>query len=183
LFEEFEDKVMLVKRDIGKMIKLVYKRKDIGNIPGILLSYNRRMLAVQVINDFYPDGIEIAMIDKLKTIKKSNAERIYHKVYRNSDFFKKAYPFELPGSIQKTFEKIRSLGFWIIVEVDKCKNKRYFYIGSIKRITKKSVSIRYFSVTGKWDHGNSVIDYNKIARVQFGDKYCAQWRKYLEKSK
>ena len=161
------------------MIKVIYKNPEAGETTGILLSCTPKIGVLQVIEDFYPDAIEIFVLDKVKKINKGKIERICHKIYRNSDYYQEPPAFIITGSFQKIFNKIRSLGHWVIIEI--CDDEYYYFnIGPIKRIGKTSVSLRYFDAVGKWDDSNLVIDYDEITSVKFGGRYTTQWKKYLE---
>jgi hypothetical protein len=172
---------MLSKTDTGKMIVIEYKASDIGKTTGILLYATGKIAVIQVIDDFVPDGIEIAVLNKVKKIFKRRDEKVYHKVYRNSDFYQEPPAFIRTDNFQKIFKEIRDLGYWVIIEsvID---DEDFFDIGPIKRVTKSSVSLRYFDSKGKWDEKNTVIPFNEIVSIQFADIYSTQWKKYLEMS-
>ena len=122
---------MITKKDIGKMIKVIYKNPEAGETTGILLSCTPKIGVLQVIEDFYPDAIEIFVLDKVKKINKGKIEKICHKIYRNSDYYQEPPAFIITGSFQKIFNEIRSLDHWVIIEI--CDDEYYYFnIGPIK---------------------------------------------------
>jgi len=170
---------MVTKKDIGRMIKVIYKNSEVGETTGILLSCTQKIGILQVVEDFCPDAIEIFVPDKVKKIAKGKREKIYDKIYKNSDYYQEPGAFIKGGSLGEIFKAIRRLGHLVIIE-SVYDDEYYFDIGAIRRVTKESVSLRYFDATGEWDDSNVVIDYDAITCVKYGGRYSTHWEKYLE---
>ena len=56
---------------------------------------------------------------------------------------------------------------------------QYFCIGELKKVNKKSISIRYFDATGKLDKKNTKHLYEHITKLSFDDRYANIFSKYL----
>ena len=58
-----------------------------------------------------------------------------------------------------------------------------FLIGPIRKVNKKSVSIQNYDPNGLLDEETSLINYNEINDVTFGDRYTTIFKKYLRTKK
>lgn len=55
-------------------------------------------------------------------------------------------------------------------------------IGIVERIGKSSVQFRRFDADGIWDESPVEIRFSEITAVEWGDRYAAYWKRYMEQT-
>ncbi len=146
---------------------------------------SRDFLFLQVTYDFSFDGYAIIRKDGFDSIRHCSNERTQRKIFNAEGLISKEYGFDkhLPltnwSDILKTLKKYN---YHIIVENI---NKDYldFWIGQIIRITSKSVSIHNYNPDGELYEKPTVINFDTICNIKFGDRYSMTFRKYLREKK
>ena len=74
---------------------------------------------------------------------------------------------------------LAATGEIVIIECERRKKRNHFFIGPIVGIGNAAVGVLYFDPDGVWDKSPSVVPYNEITRVQFGDPYATGFAGYL----
>ena len=66
--------------------------------------------------------------------------------------------------------------------ISECEHPKlnYFCIGQLKRINKKSISIRHFNAQGILDKKNTKHNFEDITKLSFDDHYANVFSRYLK---
>jgi len=152
------------------------------NLSGFILAMSKNFLLLQLDYDFMLDGYAIIRKDDFDSIRHSSFERTQRKIFNAEGILATSYGFDkaLPltgwADILKTLKKY---DFHVIIENI---NKDYldFWIGEIKKVTDKSVSIHNYNADGELYDKPTNIKFDTISVVKFGDRYSTVFRKYLK---
>lgn len=168
------------KKAFVKILRTVCGQEE--NISGFILGMSKGFLLLQLDYDFMLDGYAIIRLDDFDSLRLSSYERTQRKIFKAEGILDTAYGFDksLPlTSWTEIFKTLKSYDLHVIVENI---NKDYldFWIGEIKKVTDKSVSIHNYDPDGQLYDKPTNIKFDTISIVKFGDRYSTVFRKYLK---
>jgi hypothetical protein len=151
------------------------------NLSGFILSISKDFLLIQVDNEFRLDGFAIIIKNDFDSIRHSSYERTQRKIFKAEGLLSEGFGLDNHiklDSWTNIFSELKRKDIHIIIESD---NKDYldFHIGHITKITSKSVSIHNYNPNGIYDNKPTIIKFDKIRSLKFGDNYSTVFRKYL----
>ncbi len=163
-----------------KIFRTICNKEE--NLSGFILAMSKEFLLLQLDNDFMLDGYAIIRKDDFDSIRHSSYERTQRKIFNAEGILDKSYGFDKPlplTSWKDILKALKSYDFHVIIENI---NKDYldFWIGEIKSVTDKSVSIYNYNPDGKLDDKPQSIKLDSISIIKFGDRYSTTFRKYLK---
>ena len=151
---------------------------------GYIVDYSKNFVVIQESDDFKLLGFNIFPTQHISRIRYNNQDRYYDKILaweNEKDKLGLRTKVDLTNwkTIFKTFQKKKKN---VIVE---CENPdiETFTIGTVKRVTDKSVFILYFDALGLLDDKPTRIDYDNISKVKFDDRYIEIFSKYTRERK
>jgi len=149
---------------------------------GYIVDYSKDFIVLQESDDFRLLGFNILPIQQFKEIRYNASDKYYDKIMawenvKEKIGLKTTINLIDWKSIFKTFKR-KSMN--VIVE---CEDPEIgsFTIGSIEKITNKSVSILYFNAEGVYDKKPTKIKFEYITKVMFDDRYLDVFSKYTIK--
>jgi hypothetical protein len=168
------------KKAFVKIFRTVCNKEE--NLSGFILGMSKGFLFLQLDYDFMLDGYAIIRLDDFDSLRHSSYERTQRKIFNAEGIFETTYGFgkHLPlTSWTDILKALKSHDLHIIVENI---NKDYldFWIGEIKNVTDKSVSIHNYDPDGQFDDKPKSIKLDTISVIKFGDRYSTVFRKYLK---
>lgn len=174
MLQDYIDKKAFVKIDRTILGKEEYLR-------GFILSMSRDFLLLQVSDDFLLDGYAIIRLDDFDSIRHSSYERTSRKIFKAEGLLEKVgIDDELPlTSWKDILRTLKQHDYHVTIQNF---NRGYldFWIGEIKRVTDKSVSILNYDPNGKLEGKPTNIKFDTISILTFGDRYSTTFRKYLK---
>jgi hypothetical protein len=183
--EKIKDYNDRIREHIKKSDFVKLKRKHINiesSLNGIILQLSDNFLLIQIIDDFLVDGFAIIRIDQFENYRSGKYEKYYKKILLSENILSEnnnLTPIIDLTKWKSIFRDLQKLDFHVIIECEDL-DVPTFTIGPIKRMTEKSVSIQNYDPIGKFDHMNTIIKYDHITLLQFGDRYSTTFRKYLK---
>lgn len=152
------------------------------NLFGFLLAMSKNFLLLQLNQDFMLDGYAIIRKDDFDSIRHSSYERTQRKILNAEGILAASYGFDKALPLSKwedIFKTLKKYDFHVVIENV---NKDYldFWIGEIKKVTDKSVSIHNYNPDGELDEKPTSIKFDTISVIKFGDRYSTVFRKYLK---
>ena len=172
------------KKSYIKFYRTVCGKEE--NLSGFILGLSKKFVFLQLDYDFMLDGFAIFRLDDFDSIRHSSYERTQRKIFKTEGLLDNGFGFDkhLPlTSWTDIFKTLKKYNYHVIVENI---NKDYldFWIGEIKSVTDKSVSIHNYNPDGELDDKPKNIKFETISVLKFGDRYSTTFRKYLkEKAK
>ena len=167
------------KKAFVKLYRTVCDKEE--NLSGFILGMSKGFLFLQLDYDFMLDGYAIIRLDDFDSLRLSSYERTQRKIFNSEGILATSYGFD--KSIPLTswtyiLKTLKSYDLHVIVENI---NKDYldFWIGEIKTVTDKSVSIHNYNPEGQLDDKPKNIKLDTISIIKFGDRYSTVFRKYL----
>jgi hypothetical protein len=152
------------------------------NLSGFILGMSKRLLLLQLDNEFTLDGYAVIRLDDFDSIRHSSYERTQQKIFRTEALLSTGYGFDQPLPLTSWTALLKALkGYDLHVVVENI-NKDFldFWIGPIKRVSEKSVSIHNYNPDGQLDAKPTAILLETISVLKFGDRYSTIFRKYLK---
>ena len=155
------------------------------NLSGFILGMSNRLLLLQLNNEFMLDGYAVIRIDDFDSIRHSSYERTQQKIFRAEGLLSTGYGFDQPLPLTSWTALLKALkGYDLHVVVENInKDVVDFWIGPIKRVSEKSVSIHNYDPDGQLDAKPTVISLETISVLKFGDRYSTIFRKYLKSAR
>ncbi len=173
----------LDNKEYIKIFRTICDKEEI--LSGFILKMSKGFLLIQPEYDFILDGYAIIRMDDYDSIRCNKNDKFKKKILKAERILDTTYGIDkniILRSWTSIIHDLRKYDYHVIIE---SVNKDYldFFIGSIKRVTKTSVSIHNYSPTGKLDKKPTTIKLNDIKILWFGDRYSTTFRKYLKESK
>ena len=171
-----------LKSHCGKPHHIGIERSDIETpkLYGLVLACSSELVLIHVVYDFHPEGYQILRISDISGIRHNAYDRTMTKILRAEGILEQGslkHPIDLQ-SWQSALRNLKALGANVIVEAEE-PEVDVFLIGKIIRINKKTLSMRHFDGTGKWDEELSYILYEDITSVKFGSNYLNVFSRHL----
>ena len=171
------------RKDYVKIYRTVCGEEE--NLSGFILGMSKRLLLLQLDNEFTLDGYAVIRLDDFDSIRHSSYERTHRKIFKAEGFLSAGYGFKRPLPLTSWTALLKALkGYDLHVIIENI-NKDYldFWIGPIKRVSEKSVSIQNYDPDGRLDAKPTAIILETINVLKFGDRYSTIFRKYLKSAK
>jgi len=181
---EFES--YLMNLDVVKFNRF-YDRKS-GDIRGIIVKVSQKYVLIKGVYDFRFDGFHVLRKVDIESIEWGDFQ-----IKTREILFKEGRLLELENdttliddldieSWKAIFNGLKEKDLHVIVENENNKNS-FFLIGKIDEAKKKEMSIWYYDPLGVVDEKPTVVKYEEITFVSFGDHYSTTLRKYLARKK
>jgi hypothetical protein len=178
LLQQYIDKKAFVK-----ICRTVCGKEE--NLSGFILGISKKFLLLQLAYDFMLDGYGIIRLDDFDSLRLSSYERTQRKIFNAEGILATSYGFGKPLPLTSWADIFKTLkGYDMHVVIENI-NKDYldFWIGEIKNVTDKSVSIHNYNPDGVLDDKPKNIGLDTISIIQFGDRYSTIFRKYIKHKK
>ncbi|PCI96324.1 MAG: hypothetical protein COB15_10635 [Flavobacteriales bacterium] len=168
-----------------RYVRLTRKRDGFEGIStGFILGMSENFILIQDTDEFRILGYQIFPIDTIKHVRFNKNDKTYERILKEEGLLADV---RLKHKINLTDWKsickdIKKTGLTIISECEHPEIQS-FCIGELKRINKKSISIRYFNAQGIYDNENTTNDFENITKLSFEDHYANVFSKYLKNKK
>ncbi len=166
-----------------KILRTIFDEEE--NMSGFLIGMSKDFILVQLDSSFKFDGYAIFRKDDFDSIRHSSFERTQRKIFKAEGLLEKEYGFDkhLPLTSWKAiFHALKGYDYHVSIK-NRAKDYLDFWIGPILKVTNKSVSIRNYDPNGVLYEKPTVIKYDSISVVEFGDNYSTVFRKYLREKR
>ncbi len=166
-----------------KYIRLTRKKGGFEGISaGFILGKSDDFILLQESDEFRVLGYQIIPINTIKHVRYNHFDKAYEKILKQEGLLKKVqlkYKIDLTDW-RSICKRIKKTGLTVISE---CEHPtiRSFCIGELKRVNKKSISIRYFDAAGIYDQENTINKFKDITKLSFDDHYANVFSKYTNK--
>lgn len=151
---------------------------------GYIVDHSKDFIVLQETDDFKALGFNILPIKDFKEVRNNSHDKYYDKImiWENE---KKNIGLKTKINLKNwkfIFKDFQEIGMSIIVE---CENPKInsFTIGEVKKVTNKSVFIRYFDAAGFLDEEPTKLKFKNITKVLFNDRYADVFSKYTRELK
>ena len=162
-----------------KICRTVCEKEE--NLYGFIIGMSKRFVFLRIDNEFTLDGYAVIRLDDFDSIRHSSYERARRKIFSSEGLLNDGIGFDkdLPlTDWADIFKVLKKNDVHVIVENIR-DGELDFWIGPIKRVSAKSVSIHNFDPGGVLDDKPTLINLDTISILQFGDRYSTIFRKYL----
>ena len=156
------------------------KSKFEGISTGFVIDKSSDFILLQETDEFRILGYQIIPINTIKHVRYNKNDKTYERILKEEGLLsdvKAKYEIDLTdwNSIATDVKKTE------LTVISECEHPKlnYFCIGQIKRINKKSISIRYFNAQGILDKKNRKHKFEDITKLSFDDRYANVFSKYL----
>jgi hypothetical protein len=168
------------KKSFVKIYRTVCDKEE--NLSGFILAMSKNFLFVQLDHDFSLDGYAIIRLDDFDSVRHSSYEVTQKKIFKAEGILAASYGFDKPLPLTSWADILKTLKNYNLHVIIENINKDYldFWIGEIKRVTDKSVSIHNYNPDGKLDEKPTNVKFDTISILKFGDRYSTTFRKYLK---
>jgi hypothetical protein len=180
--EEYSSKLQKYcdRKSFVKIYRTVLGQEQ--NISGFILGLSKHFVFLQLDSEFRLDGFAIIKLNDIDSIRHSSYERTQQKIFKNEGILDSGFGFNKPlplTSWTEILEALKKQDFHIIIESIN-KSNLDFWIGEIKKVTEKKVSIHNYNPDGELDDKPEKIKLEAISILKFGDNYSTTLRKYLK---
>mgnify|MGYP006999717569 CR=1 FL=1 len=166
-----------------RYVRLTRKKGEfVGISTGYILNHSVNFILLQETDEFRILGYQIIPIYTIKHIRFNKNDETYERILKAEGLFP-----VLKHKIDLTdwntiFNDIKKTELIITSE---CEHPKFssFCIGQLKKINKKSISIRYFNAQGILDNENTKNKFKNITKLSFDDRYANIFSKYLTEEK
>ncbi|MCL2130903.1 MAG: hypothetical protein FWH36_00385 [Lentimicrobiaceae bacterium] len=151
---------------------------------GYIVDFSNDFIVIHETDDFKMLGYSILPIKDIKELRYNNYDRYYDKIMKweqekDNITLKSKVNLKNWKSIFETFQANKSN----IIVYREDPEFDSFTIGSIEKVTTKSVYILYFDANGFWDKEPTKIGFANITKILFDDRYIDVFSKYTRKRK
>lgn len=167
---------------IKELVSIRREKFDENKIQGFVLDESEDLILINYVYDFNLDGLMVLRKKDISLLETSDTdtfqtsllidEKIHSKVnYKNN--------YDLT-SWKKFIETSTKDHKYFIVEEEEFE-KIEFNIGSIFKIDKESIAMRYFTGTAHWLDEPVTINYSDITCIQIGSNYLNTYERFFNK--
>lgn len=151
-----------------------------GISTGFIIDKSSDLILLQESDEFRILGYQIIPISTIKHVRYNKNDQTYERILKKEGLLSELglkYKIDLLNwkSITKD---IKLTGLPIISECEH-PDLNYFCVGQLKKVNKKSISIRYFNAQGILDKKNTKHNFADITKLSFDDHYANVFSKYL----
>lgn len=147
---------------------------------GFIIGNSKDFILFQETDDFRILGYQILPIDTIIHVRYNKNDKTLQRIIKEEGLLvdvKVKYKIDLTNwsSIANDVKKTK------LTVISECEHPKlnYFCIGQIKRINKKSISIRYFNAQGILNKENTKHKFENITKLSFDERYANVFSKYL----
>ena len=173
----------LLKTYIENRSIISIKREKIDNntILSTPLKVSTDFLLLAYLYDFFLNGYKIVKIEDITQLKQSDSEKHIEEICNKERILEFRQNFDSLSltNWQSIFRWISYTDQIVTIESEKL-NGSEFYIGSIIVVESDSLAILQFDGAGIWDKDRSIIKYDSISCITFGDMYSSLMGKYAK---
>lgn len=151
---------------------------------GILLKKSNDFILLRESDEFRLLSYLVIPIATIKHVRYNKFDKTYERILKKEgllDNLKSKYKIDLTNW-KSICKDIKKTGLPIISECEH-PDINSFCIGELKRVNKKSISIRYFDAEGFINKENTINEFVDITKISFDDHYANVFSKYLTKRK
>lgn len=151
-----------------------------GITTGFILDKSSDFILLQETDEFRILGYQIIPINTIKHIRYNKNDKTYERILKEEGLMKEVkakHKVDLTNW-NTIANDIKTTELTIISECEHPK-LNYFCIGQLKRVNKKSISIKYFNAQGILDEKNTKHNFEDITKLSFDDHYANVFSKYL----
>lgn len=166
-----------------KFVVLTRKKGSFQELSkGFIIDKSSKLLLLLASEDFEELSYQIIPIDTIIHVRYNKNDKTYESILRAEGIIKNLKPkYNIDLSSWKSATKdVKKTGLTVISECEHPKLD-FFCIGEIKKINKKSLSIRYFNAQGILDKHNTKHLFKDITKLSFDDHYANIFSKYVKK--
>ncbi len=168
---------------LKKPVCLFTHHHDGDKYHGIMLSYQRDLILLEVDNDFVFDGVVALPTHQIKFLRYGGFEKTLAQIFSRFKLFKKRnHPSWLKKvkDVQQLISECYGRKLWPVVEIQ-FKKINALYIGPITSVEKNYFHIFAYDATGKWEK-NYKLSYKEILKVQLFDKYSTYFNRFMREN-
>ncbi|MDT0540693.1 hypothetical protein [Croceitalea sp. P059] len=162
-------------------VRLTRKKEGFEGITtGFILDKSSDFILLQETDEFRILGYQIIPIKTIKHVRYNKNDKTYERILKEEGLKKiitSKHKVDLT-SWNTIANDIKATELTIISECEHPK-LNYFCIGQLKRVNKKSISIRYFNANGILDKKNTTHNFEDITKLSFDDHYANVFSKYI----
>lgn len=154
---------------------------DLDTIQGVILGYSKDLLLLNYIYDFNLDGLmvirrkDITHIDSTKTCAFQKKLLIKEGLFGKIDFKTK---YKLDSWLDFVKDASKHHSYFIFEQEDQ--KEPDFFIGKIKLINKKTIKVKYFTGTAKWEDKLRTIKLEKLTSCQIANNYLNVYERFFK---
>jgi hypothetical protein len=175
----------LDNKEFVKIFRTICDKED--DLSGFILKISREFLLLQLDREFMFDGYAIIRQDDYDSIRCNKYDKTQKKIFKSEGLLDTSYGLDKNIDLtcwEDILQQLKKYDCHVIVEsLNKDKDHLDFCIGPIIKVTKHTVSIHYYSPTGKLEKKPTKIKLDKIKTIKFGDRYSTIFRKYIKPQK
>jgi hypothetical protein len=171
---------LIDKKNYVQFIRNFNKREEY--ISGFILSMSKDFLLIHLDLEFNFNGYAIIRKDGFDGLKRGKFQNARRRIFKEEGLLDSVYGIDVNISLiswQNIFEDLKRNKYIVIVECED-KDEPDFIIGPIKRIAGERVNIQNFDPGGQLDRKPTIVKYNEITTVTFGDRYSRTLGSYLK---
>ncbi|TCZ70440.1 hypothetical protein [Flaviaesturariibacter aridisoli] len=151
-------------------------------VSGYLLVFSTDLLLLQREDEFLLNGYSVLRRRDLEGIRCGPYEKTLHKILRAEGVLEGTFGIEPPlppDSWPDLFRALKRRDLHVIVECEE-EEEPGFFIGPVELVSLHSVGVQTYDPDGQLAGQWSIIPFENITKVTFGDRYTTVFRKYLK---
>jgi len=169
-------------KEAKNLVSIRRENIDSQRIQGLLVDFSNDLVLIHYVFDFIFDGQMILRRSDLSEIKSDKTDLLQTQLLKDDGIYS-SFEFELNMDLtswQTVFSTLNSQCRFVTLE-DENSNDPSFYLGEVKNVGSKSVSILEFSGAANWRDENSAINYEDISCLQLNTNYAITYERYFDR--
>lgn len=170
----------------GGIVRVTRNRPSAPHLHGYVLRASRSLCLMRCFYDFHADGFAVFRTRDVLDVRCGPHERLWDRMLKGEGLLSdlqqppritlRSMP-EAISSVSQTYGRL------IIECEDAMEDLQDFYIGSVLKVSSKSVSMRHFDGLGRWQTRPAMISIDEITLLQLETPYLQAFWKYLNPKK
>lgn len=150
-------------------------------ITGFLIGFSESLLLLQRDNEFRLNGFTVLLRSEIETITCGAAEKMVRRIFEGEGLLGDGFGLREPlplDSWSNLFRELRRRDYHVQVGCED--SDPDFFIGPLTQVSLRSVAIQYYDAAGALMEQSTLIPFDAVTMVTFGDHYTTTFRKYLK---
>jgi hypothetical protein len=165
------------------LISIRREHLDSNSIQGFILGLSDELLLLQYVYDFNLDGLLVIRKADITDVNCRATDAFQKQLLITEGLFQQI-PFGKCYNLEDWKSIISQLWrqFKFVIVEDEHGETKEFLIGEVQKITKKGISLRYFSGAGNWNEELKKLLFSRITSCQVNTNYLNVYQRYFERT-
>ena len=165
----------------AQCVRIAREGSNLPHVYGFPIAVGPSLILLRHVADFDVDGFIVMPLRDIANVRSDNNERFLERVLSDEGQLGKRRAPTISLAVESWSGVFRALGAEREIVIVECERKdgEDFCIGVVTGVTDDSVGIHQFDAVADWDPAPTIVPFDDITHVRFGDRYTSVYAHYV----